>query len=89
MYNSTISHLQPSPITPPHPHTSLSSHLHTLTGVSVSLSEPSVAVSEEEGVVTVDLVATGAHTVPVTASVTTISGSAIGIIMVMFCFIIQ
>jgi hypothetical protein len=44
--------------------------------VSVSLSEPSVTVSEEASSVSLTLSLTGSHSVPVTASLTTLPGSA-------------
>lgn len=44
----------------------------------MSLAESSVAVSEEDGVVTIPLMLTGAHSIPVTATVATLSGTAIG-----------
>ena len=48
-------------------------------GVVVSLTGSSVAVSEEDGLVNITLMLTGAHSVPITVTVTTISGTAIGI----------
>lgn len=49
-------------------------------GVLVSLAESSIAVSEEDGLVNITVILTGTHSVPVTASATTLSGTAIGII---------
>ena len=53
----------------------------------MSLTESSVAVSEEDGLVNITLMLTGAHSVPVTVTVATLSGTAIGIKHVYLCFI--
>ena len=45
----------------------------------MSLAESSVAVSEEDGLVNITLMLTGAHSVPFTVTVATLSGTAIGI----------
>ena len=45
----------------------------------MSLTESSVAVSEEDGLVNITLMLTGAHSVPVTVTVATLNGTAIGI----------
>ena len=56
-------------------------------GVLVSLTESSVAVSEEDGLVHITLILTGEHSVPVTITVATLNGTAIGITHVYLCFI--
>ena len=48
------------------------------TGVSVSLSEAGITVMEEAGTVSLTLSLTGSHSVSLTASLTTLPGSATG-----------
>ena len=57
----------------------LSSSLSVMiTGVTVSLSESSVTVTEEVGVVNISLVLTGLHSIPVSVSVTAYPTTATG-----------